>query len=160
MDKISILSDFSRTILHPKDTNYTGGLNALHKKLGAELGDAYRVLDHFEFNTELMDFYRSLTDVSVSVFTTDVIQDHPHIRPELEAVFENIFAANNLGVSKKDPNAYLSVARKLNASPSSIVYVDDQRANNEAARVAGMNVVHFDGNTPLVIEKIKHLLSK
>jgi len=160
MDKMSILSDFSRTILHPKDTSYTGGLNSLHKKLDAELGDAYRVLDHFKFNTELMDFYRSLTDTSVNVFTTDVIQDHPHIRPELELVFENIFAANDLGLSKKDPNAYIFVAQKLNTRPSSIVYVDDQHANNEAARVAGMNIVHFDGNTSAVIEKIKHLLSK
>lgn len=157
---MSILSDFSRTVLHPKDRDYTGGLNTLHKKLGEELGEKYHVLDHFVFNTELTDFYRSLTDISVNLFTTDIIQNHPHIRPELEAVFENIFAANDLGLSKKDPNAYLFVAQKLNISPSKIVYVDDQHANNEAARAAGMNIVHFDGNTPAVIEKIKNFLSK
>jgi len=160
MDKMSILSDFSRTVFHPKNADYTGGLNSLHKKLVAELGDQYRVLDHFEFNTELMDLYRALTDVSVNLFTTDIIQNHPHIRPELEAVFENIFAANDLGLSKKDPAAYVFVAQKLNIHPSNIIYVDDQHANNEAAHAAGMNIVHFDKDTPAVIEKIKHLLLK
>ncbi|MEK7509916.1 MAG: HAD-IA family hydrolase [Patescibacteria group bacterium] len=160
MEKKSILSDFSRTVLHPQDKGYTGGLNVLHKKFIEELGEKYHVLDHFAFNTELLDFYRSLTDVSVSLFTTDIIQNHPHIRPKLEAVFENIFAANDLRVSKKDPAAYVLISKKLNTNPSNIVYIDDQHANNEAARTAGMNIVHFNNDTSAVIEKIKHLLSK
>jgi len=53
----ALLSDFSRVLLRPKDKAYTGGLNALHKRLLAELRGTYSIFDHYELNEELLDFY-------------------------------------------------------------------------------------------------------
>ncbi|MBI4250317.1 hypothetical protein HY622_01905 [Candidatus Uhrbacteria bacterium] len=85
-----ILSDLSRVLLFPKDNKYLGGLNELHKKLITEKGGMYPAFTYFELNQELLDYYKSLdSDHILAVFTTDVIQDHPDIRRELEKVFPN-----------------------------------------------------------------------
>ncbi|MBV9159875.1 MAG: HAD hydrolase-like protein [Candidatus Kaiserbacteria bacterium] len=156
-----VLSDFSRTLFYPKDPNYTGGLNALHKKLHAEYGGEYEILNYFEFNTELLNFYRSLKGIyPVSIFTTDIIQNHPHVRPVLEETFDHIFSANELGVDKKTANAYILVSEKIGAAPPDIVYIDDQDDNLSAATDAGMKAIHFDGDNKKLIGQIRALLSR
>ena len=66
--------------------------------------------------------------------------------------FKNIFAANDLGVSKKDPNSYKLIANKLQCSPNEIIYIDDNQKNVEAAKSAGINAIYFMNNQQILFE--------
>jgi FMN phosphatase YigB (HAD superfamily) len=154
----TLLSDFSRVILFPKDTLYLGGLNAVHRELQTSLGEEYNLFEHFVLNQDLLHFYASLhPQYSVNLFTTDIIQNHPLLRPKLEIVFENIFAANDYGLDKKNPTAYSFIAEKLAVLPEEVVFIDDQEGNIEAAKQAGMATVLYDNNND-VIRRVTALL--
>src|SRR3989338_6206622 len=130
----TILSDFARVIIKPKDKSYTGALNSMHRDLVEKLGKQYNVFDYFEINTKLLDFYKTLKPrFSVNMFTKGSLQNHPMLKSQLESVFENIFSAQSLGLNKGEVSAYLSVAEKLHTKPECIVYLDDQVKNMEAA---------------------------
>lgn len=155
----ALLSDFSRVILRPRDRGYTAGLNALHKRLTGESEGTYQIFDYFEFNEELLDFYKSLKGrYPINIFTTDIIQNHPKIRVRLEPIFDHIFAANDLGLSKRDPQAYIFIANKLHLDPKEIVYVDDQSGNVEAANEAGLTAFQYNNDNQETIARIKSLL--
>ncbi len=139
----TILSDFSRVILNPKDKNYTGTLNGLHKEL-SEKNENYSFFDHFEFNDEILNVYRQLkTKYSVNVFTTGTIQNRPEVRQVIDSIFDNIYTAKDFGLDKKLPEAYLFIAKKLNKKPSEILFIDDQEKNIEAAKEAGLSTIHY-----------------
>ncbi|OGG71239.1 hypothetical protein A3F27_00030 [Candidatus Kaiserbacteria bacterium RIFCSPHIGHO2_12_FULL_53_13] len=155
----TLLSDFSRVIIKPKDKNYAGALNPIHRDLTEKLGERYGIFDYFELNEKLLDFYRSLkAELSVNIFTTDILQNHPLLMPRLEPIFENIFSANTLGLSKKEPSAYLFIAEKLRVRPESIVYIDDQIKNVEAAQEAGLSALHYTDNDDEIIKEVSLLL--
>ena len=78
--------------------------------------------------------------------------------PRLEPIFENIFSANTLGLSKKEPSAYLFIAEKLRVRPESIVYIDDQIKNVEAAQEAGLSALHYTDNDDEIIKEVSLLL--
>ena len=157
----SILSDFSRVLLKPKDENYKESLNTLHRQLSEELGHEYPAADHFVFNDELLDFYASLKgQYPLHLFTTDIIQNHPHIRPKLDAVFDNIISASEHGLSKKDPAAYRFISDMIKKEPMEIVFIDDQLSNLEAAKSAGMKTVHYQDDNERAIHDIKALLAE
>ncbi len=158
---MKIVSDFSRTLFHPKDPAYTDGLNPLNKALQEQHGADYDIFEYFEFNKDLMEYYRSLKgQYSVSVFTTDVIQNHVRVRPLLEEAFEHIFSANELGLNKQDPESYRKIAGMLEVQPEEVVYVDDQPKNLNPAREAGMIALHFTGDNAAIITEIESALGK
>jgi len=139
----TILSDFSRVILNPKDKNYTGTLNGLHKEL-SEKNENYPFFDYFEFNDEILNVYRQLkTKYSVNIFTTGTIQNTPEVRQVIDPIFEHIYTAKDFGLDKKQPEAYLFIAKKLNKKPSEILFIDDQQANIDAAKKAGLNTILY-----------------
>lgn len=157
----TILSDFSRVIIKPKDKSYSGALNPVHREMTAKFGEQYDVFEYFELNKRLLDFYQSLkAKYSVNLFTTDIIQNHPLVRPQLELVFENIFSANDYKLNKKDPLAYLFVADKLKTQPENVIYIDDQVGNIEAAKEAGMTTLHYTDDDREIIEHVSSLLQK
>lgn len=156
----ALLSDFSRVLLRPRDREYTSGLNALHKRLTARANGTYRVFDYFEFNEELMDFYKTLKGkYPLSIFTTDTIQNHPEIKARLDPIFDHIFSANDLGLYKKDPQAYIVIAEKLHLDPKEIVYIDDQPGNVAAATLAGMTAFQYNDDNQETIAQIKAMLA-
>lgn len=78
----AIVSDFSRVLLFPKDKTYQDSLNILHKELSQKPN--YNVLDYFELNIKLLDFYKSLKDKTpVYIFSSDAIQDASEFQPYL-----------------------------------------------------------------------------
>lgn len=156
----TIISDFSRVIIKPIDKGYLGGLNAFHRELIEKFGERYNIFEYFEVNNKLLDFYLFIkTKYSVNLFTTDIIQNHPLLRPKLDDAFGNIFAANDHGLNKKDPTAYLFIADKLKTSPQNIIYIDDQMSNIEAATSAGFKALHYEGDDDFIIKTISSLLS-
>lgn len=146
----NILFDFSRVILFPKDENYKGLLNDLYRKITEE---KLSFLEHYKFNEELLNFLKPLKEkYHLSIYTTDIIQNDQEVRRILDPIFEEIFAANDLGISKKDPKGYLVIAGKLNVKLEQILFIDDGEKNIEAAKQAGLQTIHYSSNEKLFEE--------
>ena len=145
----TILTDFSRVLLLPKDSSYTGKLNRLHKEL-SEKDPHYPFFDHFVLNEDLLNFYKNLkTKFSLHIFTTGTIQDHPEVRKMIDPIFDNVFSAEEFSLHKNAPHAYNFIARKINKSPNEIIFVDDKRQNLEAAEKVGVTTILYRGNEKL-----------
>lgn len=139
----TILSDFSRVILNPKDSNYKGTLNGLHKELLVK-DKNYPFFKYFEFNDEILNLYRQLkTKYSINIFTSGTIQNRPEVRKIIDPIFDNIYTAKDFDLDKKQPEAYLFIAKKLNKNPSEIIFIDDQQTNINAARQAELNTILY-----------------
>lgn len=157
----TIITDFTRVLLLPKDSSYTGKLNRLHKEL-SEKDPHYPFFDHFVLNEELLNYYknmktstplnklsRSEAKFSLHIFTTGTIQDHPEVRKIIDPIFDNIFSAEEFSLHKNAPHAYTFIARKINKSPNEIIFVDDKRQNLEAAEKVGVTTILYRGNEKL-----------
>lgn len=144
----ALISDFSRVLLFPVDSDYAGGLNKLHRKISKKSN--YNFWLYFRLNRELLEYYQSLKgDVLLYVFTSEHIQNDPAVRPELKRVFHKVFSATRLGLKKTDPRSYTLIATKLGMKPKEIIYVDDKSANIDAAKEAGMKTALYTGNASL-----------
>lgn len=153
----AMVSDFSRVLLFPKDKNYLGSLNALHKNLSQNPN--YNALDYFELNIQLLDLYKSLKEKTpVYIFTSDVIQDAPEFHSYLQPVFNGILSAKKMNIEKNAPKAYKLVAEHLNLNPDEILYIDDATENIQAAKTAGFNTLLYSDYTTL-LNKVKEVLN-
>ncbi len=141
----ALVSDFSRVLLLPIDAKHVGGLNALHKKLSAQ--GNYDFWTNFRLNDALLAFYKTLSArIDIYIFTAEYIQEYPALEPKLKGVFKNIFSAARLGVKKDDPQAYKAITTKIGLKPKEILYMDDSQTNCNAAKQAGMAVIHYQSN--------------
>ncbi len=144
----TILVDFSRTLLFPKDKAYDGKLNPLYRSIIVK--DDYTFFDHFYLNQELLNFLKLLRKkYKICVFTTDIIQNDPAIKPLLEESFSKIFVANDLGIDKRNPLSYNKLASILNEKPENILVIDDTKEKIEAAKQAGFQTIQFISNEQL-----------
>lgn len=133
------LFDLARVLLFPKDTTYLGELNARYRELKDRPG--FEFFDHFVLNDALLNYCRSIKNKKrLYVFTSGFIQNAPEIADILKSVFEDIYSAEQLGLSKKKPDSYITIARKMNVEPSQILFTDDNSENIEAAKQAGLSV--------------------
>ena len=146
----TILCDFSRVLLIPKDPNYTGKLNRLHKDLFKK-DPNYHFFDYFIFNEELLNYFKSLKPrYSLHIFTTGTVQNHPDSRKVIDPIFETIFSAEEYSLHKNAPHAYIFIARKLNKTPEEIFFIDDKRQNVEAALKTRLTAVQYKNNGSLL----------
>jgi len=58
--------------------------------------------------------------------------------------FEKIYLSCDIGFWKPDVQAYAYVAKDLNFQPEEILFIDDSKANIEAAEKFGMQTILFD----------------
>ncbi|TAL58541.1 MAG: HAD family hydrolase [Nanoarchaeota archaeon] len=138
----TLVFDFSRVVLFPKDVSYKGELNPLHKRLSQS--SDYNFLEHFELNDPLLRYLQEFKGkYGLYIFTSGSIQDALEIRPQLEAVFEGIYSAEELGVRKRDPHSYLHFAKAIGRKPEEMVFIDDTLANVETARKAGIQSICY-----------------
>jgi len=148
-----IISDFSKVLLFPKNKNYAGKLNDLHKK-NLESGD-YDFWKVFELDQALFDYYKTLSNnYELFIFTSEHIQDYPPARQVLDTVFRKIFIALEMNVKKDDPKAYKRLSELLKCSPNEVIYIDDSQENVSAANEAGMNAI-IHKSTKTTISEIK-----
>lgn len=111
----ALITDFSRVLLLPKDRSYSGSLNQLHKDLSVK--DNYKLLDNFELDLKLLNYYISLkSKLDLYIFTSESIQDSPELTPFLAPVFKNIYSALKMGVDKKDISAYTKLIDEVGYS--------------------------------------------
>lgn len=80
---------------------------------------------------------------------------------------KNIFTSYELGLLKPDIKIYQVILQKLNTKPQEVIFIDDKKANIEAAKSIGIHGIVFDRNTiEQEVEKllrhsdINHWLSK
>lgn len=62
-------------------------------------------------------------------------------RHALEAYFQGLFFAHDVGLEKKNPEVYRIAARQYGVSPADCVLVEDAPHNCAAAKAAGLRVV-------------------
>ena len=155
----AILSDFSRVILRPKNREGNDSMGRFHREMQETEG--YRIFDYFELNAELLDFYRSLKGrYPIYMFTTSFLEKEPEIARQIEGIFDRILVTHEMGLHKKEPSSYVTVARELGYQPEEILYIDDTPHRAAAAEAAGMKVVLFTTNAEAIpeIEKILNIL--
>lgn len=67
-------------------------------------------------------------------------------RLELSRYVRWTFVSCRTGLRKPDPTAYEHAAKQLGRAPEELVFIDDRRANCDAARSIGMSAIHFQGD--------------
>ena len=68
---------------------------------------------------------------------------------EFDTLFEGVYASCHLGVRKPDPKFFSAILDDLGVQAQDCLFVDDRRANCEAAAELGMQVHLFDGTEAL-----------
>ncbi len=144
----ALITDFSRVLFFPKERKYLGSLNGLHKTLSVQ--SSYKILDHFELDIPLLEYYTSLAkQLSVYIFTSETIQDAPELQRFLQPIFKDVFSAMKMGLDKKEVSAYQQLAKEIQLSPAEIIYIDDSESNILAAQKAGLQTILFKNNDSL-----------
>ena len=146
-----LLFDFSRTLIQPKPNSFTGKLNDLYREVISKEG--FNFYNHFYLNQELLTFIKTLKNKYIlAIYTTDILQNDPAVKPILDEIFNFVFAANDLNISKRESNGYNVIAERLKVNPNEIFFVDDLLANVEAAQEAGLQAIQFISNEQLFNE--------
>ncbi len=139
----TLLFDLSNTILFPKDKTYVGSLNKLHQDL-LKKDPNYDFSAYFELDQELVNYLETLADeFTLAMFTSETIQNHPAIRPQLDTLFSSIISGTETGHSKKDPNAYHFLAQFLGVQTYDILFIDDNPECTAAAKTAGCEIHNY-----------------
>ncbi len=152
----AILVDLARTLLFPADESYPGGINDLYVKIKAAPG--FKFSETFELNRGFMDYLETIKNkMPLYMFTSEWIQNDPAIKDMLSQLFIKVYSAEEMGLSKKDPEAYKVIAREIKLNPEEILFIDDSAGNVEAAEDAGMPAIQFKDNNVinLIGERIK-----
>ena len=145
----TLIFDFSRVILFPRDKKYLGGLNKLHDELSAKAG--YNFLDYFELNDRLLALLEKMKErYDLYVFTTGHIQNVPEVKKRISRIFKEIYSVEQIPFDKKDPRGYSFVAEKLHHAPHEILYIDDTIQNITVAKLAGFHTLVFKNNDQLL----------
>lgn len=83
---------------------------------------------------------------AVAILTNNglLIRDHlPALCPPLSPLFDGrVFCSAEFGIGKPDPAIFQRCAERLGVSAASILFVDDKRANTDAARATGLQAHH------------------
>ena len=144
-----LLFDFSRVLLHPTDKTYPGSLNNLHKEL--KDNESFYVFNYFQLNNQILDYLKTVQDkFRLAIFTTDIIQDDPLIKEKIDPIFEKIYSASKLGITKKEKESYEFLAKDLGVSTEEILFIDDTESNIIPAKEARLLTHHYKNNSELL----------
>ncbi|MBI3379480.1 HAD hydrolase-like protein [Candidatus Gottesmanbacteria bacterium] len=150
----TLLFDFARVLIYPKDKSCKGKLNDLYRNLMR--GKTFQFFEHFEFNEELLLYLHTIKNqYGLYMFTSGIIQNVTGVRGKLDKVFKKIYSAEELNLNKKDPQSYLFIAKDLNKNPGEILFTDDQLEFINAAENAKLVTIHFQSNKQFINELSK-----
>ena len=96
----------------------------------------------------MLDFYKELKGIGypLYLFTSDEIQDDLELHSVLVTVFDKIFSAKQMGLTKADPYAFEVIAKNVNADVKDILFIDDAQKYLTAANDAGCQTIQFISN--------------
>lgn len=144
----TLLFDFSNVLIHAKDKTVTS-LNGFYRELIKH--PSYDFFAHYKLNHEILDILKSLKKkYKLYIFTNEIIQNEPTIRPDLDSIFDGIYSAEELGMSKKEPLTYTYLADTIKEKPSDILFIDDTKVNIDAATFAGFQTHVYHTNKELL----------
>ena len=152
MKKI-LISDFSKVLLFPKDSDYKGGLNKLYDQI---LSGDENFNDYFELNESLLSELEEL-DVERYIFTMGKVQNAPELKDKLKKVFKNIFNVPMIGYHKTDNKAYTTLCNEIGIDPAQAIFIDDTKENVVAAREAGLHAIVYENNSQILRSIIEWL---
>lgn len=153
----ALLIDFARTLIFSVDENYAGGINDLYDKVKDD--PDFKFFEYYKLNTKFLVYLDSIKGkIPLYMFTSEFIQDDPAIKGKIYGIFKKIYSAKEIGMSKKDPDAYKFIAKDLNLSPDEVLFIDDSMENIAAAQKAGMNVIQYKDNN--IVGEISEVLKE
>ncbi|HLE48503.1 MAG TPA: HAD-IA family hydrolase [Patescibacteria group bacterium] len=151
----ALLFDLSYTLLFPRDKTYHEELNKLHKELKGS--PTYIPSEYYYLDYEILEFLKSFKgNYKFYIFTSGSIQNIPEFHAKLKDVFNEIFSAGEMGLSKKDPEAYKTISKALKVEPAELLFIDDIDLNCKAAAAAGLKTYQYQ-NTNELIEFLNNL---
>ncbi|MEX2236613.1 MAG: HAD family phosphatase [Dehalococcoidia bacterium] len=71
--------------------------------------------------------------------------------------FDDVVNSARVGMAKPDPRIYALACERLGVQPLEAVFVDDLVRNIEAARKAGLNTIHFEGDNEALFAELRAL---
>jgi putative hydrolase of the HAD superfamily len=77
----------------------------------------------------------------------------------LREFFDREYYSFRIGISKPDPEYFRTIAKDLGLVPSDLLFIDDYRANVEAARAVGLNAVLFSASPATSRQTLGSLLA-
>lgn len=69
--------------------------------------------------------------------------------PEIYALSKKNYLSHEMGVLKEGPEVFDSIIKEIGLLPSEILFIDDHQEKTEFAKIAGMNVIHYQNQTQL-----------
>lgn len=87
-----------------------------------------------------------------------LVRDHlPALCPALSPLFDGrVLCSAQFGVGKPDPAIFALACERLGLAPGAILFVDDKRANTDAAHAAGLRVHHYRDTAGLRAALVEH----
>lgn len=144
-----LISDFSYVLLFPRDKKAKGRPTDIYETNKDQ--SEYSVFDTFRLNTTLLEEYKRISKTNkVYLFTNGNMHLIPEVRKILDECFTDCFNVNDVGYSKSDSRAFISLATKLNINVSEMVFVDDMKENVRAALDAGAVAIRFESNDQFI----------
>jgi HAD superfamily hydrolase (TIGR01509 family) len=145
-----LIVDFSRVLIFPVADGIES-LNKHHETLSDD--PTYKLFDYFWLNHELLDYLEKISkSIPVYIFTDGKLHELPEVTPHLKDIFTEKHTVESLGLNKKQPESYITLAAHIGVKPEEIIFIDDKAANVAAAETAGVSAVQFTSNENLLTE--------
>lgn len=151
----TLVSDFSRVILFPRNQHYRGTLSSLYRQESQK--EDFKFHHHFTFNYDYLDFLQTTKLNEMYILTANTLVDVPEIQMVVSPLFRDIFKAQDFKYSKKQPQLYRQILEQTHTKPSQAIFVDDTLKNVKAALHAGLQATHFH-DTRKLLEHLQTLL--
>ncbi|MBS3807986.1 MAG: HAD family phosphatase [Bacteroidales bacterium] len=108
-----------------------------------------RLLERLKGGNRYRTFLLSNTNAIHYQIYTRMLQDHYGIEG-LEALFDKAYFSHELHMRKPDTEIYEHVIRESGLDPERTLFIDDSKANVEAARAVGIHAYHLDGTATII----------
>ncbi len=82
-------------------------------------------------------------------YTVAILSDQTNWLDELEERdrffhhFHHVFNSWHMGISKREPEIFDLMCKRLNLTPTQVLFIDDSAGHVERARQRGLQVIHF-----------------
>jgi FMN phosphatase YigB (HAD superfamily) len=146
----TLIFDFSRVLIFPKNTAYKGSLSDLYSRVSFD--PEFKFHDHFVINMELIDFLNRLPrSYLLALFTASKnLHTDDAVTAIVKPLFSDIYESGEIGYKKSDQLAYTELVNRIGAIPNECLFIDDTIDNVKAALGAGLHASHFHNTVKLI----------